>query len=69
MKITSTKEFHWVHDGKQEYDFGKKPVEISKEAVEHLVSIFGGDMFSVVEMDPEDEQPKNSEETKKSKNK
>ena len=47
-KITSTEEFHFVHDGKESFDLGKKPVEVSDEAYAHLTVVFGPKMFQVV---------------------
>ena len=61
--ITSKERFHWVHDGKEEYDLGSEPCELSDEAYGHLISVFGTAMFS----DAEDGSPKDSDDKPKKK--
>lgn len=49
MKITSKKAFHFVHNGKEEFELDPKvAVEISQEAYAHLVYTFGDNWFTVV---------------------
>ena len=49
MLITSSISFHFVHDGKEEFDLGEKPVEVSEEAYNHMAGVYGQDLFKILD--------------------
>jgi isopentenyl phosphate kinase len=64
MLITSITPFHFVHDAKEEFDLGEKPVNVSEEAYNHLVAIHGYGSFGVLD---EEAMAKESDKPKKKK--
>lgn len=61
MKITCNEKFHFVHNGREEFDLGPIPVEVSNEAYDHLISIHGTAKFHIVDSVPKESLEESSE--------